>query len=230
MPGRAALAASGAACCRSSSAMRRRSSRFACLWACASRRASASSARAVESCLGASAGAARACVVRAGAQLGVGAGRAVRADAWLASTAASAAWHAARCGVAPALAFQSLTAFTGRQLLEGVDSATDYIAVEDRWLVALYSACVTGAAAEHAGLPCLPGAVDTLVATPVTSTASEVVQSLPRELECPGRESSREDLLFRARWLSHGVRPVGASHLFVGVAYWLRSALFSRTR
>ena len=139
----------------------------------------------MRTCLGASTGAERACIVRAGAQLGVGAVRTVRADVRPVSTAASAAWHAARCGVAPALAFQSLTAFTGRQLLEGVDSATEHIAVENRWLVALYSACVTGAAAEHAGLPCLPGAVDTLVAMLVTSIAPEFVQSLLRELEGP---------------------------------------------
>ena len=142
----------------------------------------------MRTCLGASAGAARACVVRADAQLGAGAVGAVRADVRLASTVASAAWHAARCGVAPALAFQSSTLFTRRQLSEGVDGATDYIAVEDCRLVALNSACVTGAAAEHAGLPCLPGAVDTPVATLVTSIAPEVVQSSFRELDGPGRE------------------------------------------
>jgi hypothetical protein len=128
------------------------------------------------------------------------------------------------------LTFQSSTSFTRHQLLEGVDGATDYIAVEDRWLVALYTACVTGAAAEDAGLPCLPGAVDTLVASLVTSAAPEVVQSLLRELDGPGRESSREGRLSRACRSSHGVCPVGATHLFVGVAYWLRSALFSGTR
>ena len=73
------------------------------------------------------------------------------------------------------LAFQSATAFTQRKLLEGVDGATGDIAVEHSWLVALDAACVTGAAAEDAGLPGLEGAVGTLVATPVTSIASEVV-------------------------------------------------------
>ena len=101
-------------------------------------------------------------------------------------------------------------AFTWRELLEGVDGATDHIAVEDCRLVALDAAPVVRTAAEDAGPPCLPRAVGTLVATLVTSIAPEVVQSLFRELESPGWESSREDLFSRVWRSSHSVRPVRA--------------------
>ena len=119
-------------------------------------------------------------------------------------------------------------AFTQRQLLEGVDSATCHIVVEDCGLVTFNSACMIGAAAEDAGLPCLPRAVNTLMATLVTSTASEVVQSLLCELDGPGQELLREDLLSRAWQSSHSVHPVRATYFLVGVAYWLRCpTLFS---
>ena len=74
-----------------------------------------------------------------------------------------------------------------------MDGATVHIVVEDRWLVALNAACVTRAAAEDAGPPCLPGAVSTFVAVPVTSIAPEVVQSLPHEVEGPGQELPWEE-------------------------------------
>ena len=109
-----------------------------------------------------------------------------------------------------------------------MDSATVHIAVENCWLVTLNTACVTGAAAEDAGLLCLLGAVSTLMAMLVTSITPEVVQSLLHELNGPGQELLREDLLSRAWWFSHSVCPAGAIHLFVRVAYWLRyPALFS---
>ena len=119
--------------------------------------------------------------------------------------------------------------FTQHQLLKVVDGATVYIAVVDCWLVTFNATCVAGAAAEDAGRSCLPWAVGTLVASLVTSTAPEVMQSLLHELNGPGWESSREDQLSWACWFSHGVRPVGANHRFVRVMYWLRSALFSGT-
>ena len=126
------------------------------------------------------------------------------------------------------LAIQSLTVLNWHQLLESVDCATGDIAVENCWLVALNTVCVTGAATEDAGQLCLEGAVSTLMAMTVTSSAPEVMQSLLCELDGPGQELSREDLLSRACQFSHSVCPVSVIHLFVGVTYWLRCpALFS---
>ena len=101
-----------------------------------------------------------------------------RADVWPISTVSSAVCLAGHHGVVPVLTVQGAMMLTQRQLLKGMDGATVHIVVKDHWLVALNTTCVIGAAAEDAGLLCLPGAVSTLVAVLVTSITSEVMQSM----------------------------------------------------
>ena len=119
-------------------------------------------------------------------------------------------------GVAPVLAFQGEAALARRLSLEGARSATKRAVVIEGRLVALNAAPVVGTAAEDAGMPRLPRAVNTPVAAPVAICAPEIMQDLLGETGSPRRESPVQRWVIASHRLLHGLRPAGAGCCPVG--------------